>query len=214
MSHKEYFTSDIHNGEKSYLSYCHRPFVTLDEQRKALITIWNRIVEPGDDVWILGDIGKPDILHALNGNLHIVLGNHDDYDEICSEAGANVKDICRWPIIYNDLILSHEPVTDLPVGSRYINVHGHLHGHDYGVGRWIDGNRYVNVCMDRNNFMPITLIEIRERLEWFQLEKDSKARPKGVSKVKWTDARGNEHERIQIVLHNMRPEDFIYQYRG
>ncbi len=169
---KEYFTSDIHNNEASFLTYCHRPFDSLEEQRHAIIKEWNSTVTPDDDVWILGDIGDPEILGCLNGTLHIVLGNHDTYDEIDDTPTFAIRDIIRWPIIYKDLILSHQPVTDLPAGSRYLNIHGHLHDHDYGTGRWIDGNRYVNVSMDRNDFKLLTLEDIRNRIEWFDLRRD------------------------------------------
>ena len=167
----EYFTSDLHDNDAGMIRYAHRPYATVKEQHNAIVSYWNGLVHPDDDVWILGDVGDPEILKELHGRLHVILGNHDDYEHIVSVAPDNVEDIIRWPILYKGMVLSHQPVTDFPAGSKYINVHGHLHDHDYGVGRWIDGNRYVNVCADRNDFKLLTLDDIEDRLEWFDLER-------------------------------------------
>lgn len=60
--------------------------LSLDSIRKhdrTLIENWNRMVQPDDDVFHLGDFcfGYPadihKILNQLNGNIHLIYGNHD-----------------------------------------------------------------------------------------------------------------------------------------
>lgn len=80
-----WFTADTHFGHGSIIDYCDRPFADADDMRERLIENWNNHVRPDDDVWHLGDfsLGLPDsairnVLKALNGHKHLVLGNHDE----------------------------------------------------------------------------------------------------------------------------------------
>jgi calcineurin-like phosphoesterase family protein len=50
---------------------------------EELIRAWNEVVQPDDDVYHLGDVslGRADktlvILNRLNGNIHLITGNHE-----------------------------------------------------------------------------------------------------------------------------------------
>jgi calcineurin-like phosphoesterase family protein len=79
-----FFTSDLHLGHKNIIKYCARPWASVAEMDEALIENWNAVVEPGDEVWDLGDVAfcaKParvfELLRRLNGRHHLILGNHD-----------------------------------------------------------------------------------------------------------------------------------------
>lgn len=49
---------------------------------EALITNWNNVVKPNDTVFHLGDFAFGgsyiwnNVLSRLNGNIHLILGNH------------------------------------------------------------------------------------------------------------------------------------------
>lgn len=49
----------------------------------ALVENWNHVVQPNDQVWHMGDFAfcslkqLRSILHRLNGQINVVLGNHD-----------------------------------------------------------------------------------------------------------------------------------------
>lgn len=50
-----YFTSDPHYGHANVIKYCSRPFASVDEMTRVLITNWNKVVTPEDIVYCLGD---------------------------------------------------------------------------------------------------------------------------------------------------------------
>ena len=80
---KLFFTSDTHFFHGRIIELCNRPFHSVEEMNEALITNWNRVVPRDGVVFHLGDFafGGPDewnsILDRLNGEIHLILGNHD-----------------------------------------------------------------------------------------------------------------------------------------
>lgn len=78
-----FFTSDTHFGHNNIIRYCDRPFADADEMDEALVANWNAAVKPTDTVWHLGDVALcsvsrlREILDCLNGNIHLVIGNHE-----------------------------------------------------------------------------------------------------------------------------------------
>lgn len=78
-----WFISDTHWGHKNIIQYSNRPFASVEEMNEKLIDNWNRNVKTGDTVYHLGDFSfqsykefVPTLLR-LHGNIHVVLGNHD-----------------------------------------------------------------------------------------------------------------------------------------
>ena len=81
-----YISSDLHlNHDKPFI-YTARGYSSVEEMNKDLITKFNNTVTDEDEVYILGDLclGGADslidnfkMLSQLNGNIHIILGNHD-----------------------------------------------------------------------------------------------------------------------------------------
>ena len=77
-----YYIADTHFGHDNIIRFSNRPFNSADEMDKAIIANWNKKVKPDDDVYILGDFaykGKDYryYIKQLNGNKHLVIGNHD-----------------------------------------------------------------------------------------------------------------------------------------
>ena len=78
-----FFTSDTHFNHNNILTYCPRPWATVEEMNEGLIENWNHTVGPGDTVYHLGDFAMgdrtmvPNILSRLNGHIILVRGNHD-----------------------------------------------------------------------------------------------------------------------------------------
>ena len=52
---KIFFTSDLHFGHENVLKMDNRPFKTVDEMDAELIKRWNKKVNKGDIVYVLGD---------------------------------------------------------------------------------------------------------------------------------------------------------------
>jgi calcineurin-like phosphoesterase family protein len=122
---------------KNVIRFDNRPFGTIDEMNEALVNNWNSVISNADHVYHLGDFcwGKKDdwikYLKLLNGNIHIIKGNHDlkdypydvkkyiveavDYKEI-TDCGRHVI-MCHYPIMCYKA--SYNP-------NCYM-LHGHTH---------------------------------------------------------------------------------------
>lgn len=133
-----YYISDLHFGHANVLSYDNRPFCDIDSHDETIISNWNSVVNPEDDVWILGDFswypaGKTiEIYKRLNGKKHLVIGNHDkkllrnrevkelfvetvDYKEIRIDSSTGVV-LCHYPIpCFNNHY------------RKWIHLYGHVH---------------------------------------------------------------------------------------
>ena len=76
-----WFTSDLHFGHNREFIYGPRGFQTVWDMDRTIVENWNRMVEPEDDVYVLGDLMLGDseygrgMITQLKGNIHIILGN-------------------------------------------------------------------------------------------------------------------------------------------
>ena len=51
-----YFTSDLHLGHKGIITMQNRPFESVEDMNRILLTNYNAVVGKDDTVYILGDI--------------------------------------------------------------------------------------------------------------------------------------------------------------
>lgn len=134
------FTADIHLGHKGVLDFDNRPWSTVEEMNEGLVERWNSKVGKGDHVYILGDLcwltGKKavELIRPLNGNLHLIRGNHDriksqEYQRLF----ASIKSYDTLNVKLENgekrkLVLSHYPIP-LYQGHYYgaIHLYGHVH---------------------------------------------------------------------------------------
>ncbi len=80
-----WFSADAHLGHKNISIYCpDRPGDgNTDKMNDIIINNWNSCVMPDDDVYFLGDmmmgqsIYWEGLLNRLQGNIHLIVGNHD-----------------------------------------------------------------------------------------------------------------------------------------
>ena len=78
-----WFTSDTHFLHTNIIRFSNRPFKDVNHMTEELIRAWNEVVGEDDDVYHLGDVslGRADktvtILNRLNGNIHLITGNHE-----------------------------------------------------------------------------------------------------------------------------------------
>lgn len=137
-----------------------RPFSSVEEQDETMVANWNRVVRPGDKVYVLGDVTmKPrlmqEVMPRLVGKKTLIRGNHDigkikDYLKWFGEVHA-----CRK---MDGFLMTHIPIHPNCVSRYGANVHGHLHW------RTIDDPRYLCVSVEQINYTPISFEEVRERL--------------------------------------------------
>lgn len=83
---KIFFTSDLHDSHKNIIKFTDRGNVTtVENHTQWLVDLWNSQVTYADTVYVLGDISfstsyekLASFIGQLNGQIHVVLGNHDN----------------------------------------------------------------------------------------------------------------------------------------
>lgn len=173
---KVWFASDHHFGHKFLQEL--RNFASVDDHDQAIIAAHNSVVGKGDDVYFLGDFtfkGTQDYEHytkQMNGNLHLIRGNHDKIALDGKPRGFSwVKDYyeTKFPDMtdpdwkakrQHSFILSHYPMVAWHWNNQgSIMLHGHTHGSlrptEVSRGKTMD----VYIC-EENDWKPYELKEI------------------------------------------------------
>ena len=168
-----FFASDHHFGHANILTFKRddgtplREFVNVSHMNEHIVNCHNSVVRPGDKVYFLGDVTMDrkskglEILQRMNGEKILIKGNHD----LCKPEAylRYFKDI-RGSHQFEGLIMTHIPIHPESLARWGLNVHGHLH---YNVVRMplsqIPDRRYFNVGMERINYTPISLEEIKKQ---------------------------------------------------
>ena len=167
-------TSDWHFCHDKPFLFEPRGFKNQYEMNDAIIENHNAIVQPDDDVYVLGDCILCDndegirCIKQLKGNLHIIRGNH------CTDARIalykecwNVVEVCdaKWlKVGKQNFFLSHYPCLtdnhddDKPLNRRIISLCGHTHTPD----KWYDWNNGLiyHVEMDAHGCQVVNIEQI------------------------------------------------------
>ncbi len=161
-----FFTSDTHFFHKNIIKYCNRPFDDVDEMNEMMIKNWNDRVRPGDVVYHLGDFAFTKdvkayvkLLDRLNGQIHLVKGNHDWIDKEVRPHFASVSDYKELRDGDEMIVLCHYSMRVWNKSNRgSIMLYGHSHGE-------LPGNKQTtDVGVDAWNYAPVSIEEIRKRL--------------------------------------------------
>lgn len=165
-----FFISDTHFFHKNIIQYSSRPFSSVEEMNEAMINNWNDMVKPNDEVYHLGDVSFSDykntktLLRRLNGNINIILGNHDkviiknDKDLISSKTISTIqhyKEIRANPMI----VLFHFGCRVWNQSHRgSILCYGHSHGSLLPFGKSVDVG--VDCKEITDEYRPISIEEL------------------------------------------------------
>lgn len=128
-----FFTSDTHFWHKNILKYCpNRSFSNIVDMNEGIIEAWNRKVPKGATVFHLGDFAfcsltkMDEILNRLNGNIHIIKGNHDA--DFPKDKFASISYLREITVGTKLLVLCHFPMLVWNKSHREsYNLHGHCH---------------------------------------------------------------------------------------
>lgn len=139
-----FFTSDTHFFHKNILKFCPDTRFGTDhvEMTELMVEDWNKRVQPGDVVYHLGDVsfGRTEesekVLARLNGELHLIQGNHDGgvVQGPCRKRWASVQPYLRKKINGQDIVMFHYPIVEwdcMHHGSWHF--YGHVHGKNMGL---------------------------------------------------------------------------------
>ena len=152
-----WFSSDLHLDHKGIIKF--RDFGSVEEHNAIIKDNYHKVVKPRDRVYLTGDVAFSkealEDLKTWSGTKILICGNHD------LERGITMKDLCdvydevyafkRW----REFWLSHCPIHPEELRGKY-NLHGHCHSHI------IDDPRYLNLCLEHHNYMPIDINFIRD----------------------------------------------------
>ena len=137
-----YFIGCLHFGHEWMARY--RGFNDSVEHDEHLILNWNAVVNPKDIVYILGDITmeKEEFyyqLDRLKGVKHVVLGNHDRYQDVPEllKYVSSVSGAVDW----KGCMLTHIPIHPSEVHFYRYNLHAHIH-HENKLAECYTPTRY------------------------------------------------------------------------
>lgn len=193
-----FFTSDQHYFHRNIIGYCERPFTSVDEMNATMIDRHNETVGPADTVWHLGDftLGQDlSILKRLNGQHHLVYGNHDrcfpknkkargaseEQRKRYYDAGfLSVQDAVELQFEgYGPVWCHHMPLFDPAEDRRYQDgrprlghgtlLHGHIH--EKRKGKVTGMVVQLNVGVDVWDFRPVSEADLVTELLRLKAEK-------------------------------------------
>lgn len=160
-----WFTSDHHFGHKRIIELANRPFSSVEEMDEEMVRRWNAVVAPGDMVYHLGDFAFADhtpYLARLKGQKRLVLGNHDHSNRVNKAKGwATVDSLLHVTLPDKALVVLCHYAMRVWNRSHHgaIHLYGHSHGNLQGDSQSCD------VGVDRWAFAPVSMDEIRDRLD-------------------------------------------------
>lgn len=166
----DYVTADLHFNHRGIIPFERHQFKDIKEHDEYIIRSLNKVLKPGDNLYILGDIGFRE-----NGSLApisecirriecarkiLIMGNHDHFSEIEARA-MGFDEVYKHPIYYESkdapgmIILSHRPVREAYDNPYVINVHGHVHGGEIDLPNYYN----VNIHMTKYHLHPMRMFE-------------------------------------------------------
>ena len=164
---RKLYISDLHLGHvnvtKSGKDFDNRGFKDLDEMHDFITKKWNANVTNADHVYCLGDIAwkvsnqnldfYKGLIKGLNGNIHLILGNHDKFVNDCFKK------------LFEEVV-TYKEVTDTVNGANkrvilshyYMPFYNHhyrnaimLHGHSHNSAE-SDMERRLTAMLNRQGF--------------------------------------------------------------
>ena len=179
---KIFFTSDTHFGHGSIIDYCKRPFRDVEHMNSELVRLWNEKVPEDGIVFHLGDFALggsgfwKDIVSKLNGDVHIILGNHDykNFRPSYKDMFASVSLEKTIEVGGHTIWLNHMPYLCFPHSwegyDSHWNLFGHVHsgkGNETGLDcmrmRYLFPTQY-DVGVDNNDYAPVSYREVEEKI--------------------------------------------------
>ena len=169
----KFYISDPHFGHEDIISFCNRPFTSVEEMDEELIKRWNNKVSNNDTIYILGDLiyksnKLPEYyLERLNGAKILIKGNYDNPWLKKIDVNKYFEGVYDYLEISDEgiwVILFHYPILEWNAKFRgSYHIHGHIHNiNSDSIEHSNEEPRMYNVSCDAINFEPKTLNELME----------------------------------------------------
>ena len=153
-----------------------RGYESVTDMNNKQIERWNSVVSDEDEVYVLGDLclgshENVELLKALNGKIHIVLGNHDTATrQKLYSSLENVVEI-EWAIMLNynkyHFYLSHFPCMTGNLEKEALRqMTLNLYGHTHQKTKFFEDRPYMyHVGVDSHNGYPVLLDDIIQEMK-------------------------------------------------
>ncbi|MEO7099118.1 MAG: metallophosphoesterase family protein [Luteolibacter sp.] len=155
MKPSVFFTADTHFGHDKIVGLAKRPFDNIKDHDQSLIAWWNKAVHKGDTVYHLGDFAWhsiPAYREQLNGNIHLVLGNHDRLKSADIACFASVSEYKKVKVDTQLIYMMHYAMR---VWNRSHYGSWHLYGHSHGTLPDLPYARSLDIGVDVHGYMPV-----------------------------------------------------------
>lgn len=129
------YISDLHFYHTNILMFDNRPWTDIEKMNEDLVEIWNKKVDDGDTVYILGDLAMKggelllNIVKRLNGHKILIKGNHDRISpQLAKEFNNKIYDYLEIKDDGRNVVLSHYPISCF--NKHYYGgfaLYGHVH---------------------------------------------------------------------------------------
>ena len=171
-----FWIADTHFGHEMFIRRKLRPFDTLREMDECMIENWNSIVKPGDTVKHLGDFAlkkSPDqineLIKILNGNIHLIQGNHDKYNVYKRCNFASIREYEGITVNDQYIFMCHYPMISW---NRSFHGSWHIYGHTHEnmektqiVRDLLSHLLSFNAGVEINNYTPVSFEQIEEEMK-------------------------------------------------
>ena len=173
---KVFFTSDTHFCHSRVIAYSDRPFADVAQMNEALVRNWNAVVPKDGIVFHLGDFcfGTKKVLDQLNGQIHLILGNHDmrECRRDFMSRFASVQMERMIEVGDRRILLNHYPLLCYVQEKYYWQLFGHIHTNPRN-NRILSTERMkllmprqYDVGVDNNNFTPVSFHQLEEIIRY------------------------------------------------
>jgi len=170
----EYLATDPHFGHKNILTLENRPFKSIQEMDKYIISSYNSVVSKFDTLYILGDFSfgnkeyTKNIVQQLNGRKILVMGNHCRRKSKKWFHDVGFDSVIDGGLFLRDKFLcTHEPTNKIDTSEKLtpdsiVNIHGHTHSVE------LDSDVHINICPEVSGYKPISLDKLEEifNIKW------------------------------------------------
>lgn len=147
----------------------------VSRMNEQIIANFNSMVQPTDDVFIIGDVAMsiianaPPLIRRLNGNKMLVAGNHDKtLRKLIKNAAGELDDLFVWIKDYYEtfvrtqsgekvlVCMSHYPMSHWNMqNSDFRKTSIHFHGHCHcSNGKHILPGAIMDIGIDGNDLFP------------------------------------------------------------
>ena len=176
-----WFISDLHfhhaNMVRGGRIGIRSQFANVEQMNGYIVEAINQTVADHDKLYVLGDVTlqrgadetRLNIVRQLKGHKRLVLGNHDHFP-VDAYLRAGFEKVMAYREIAG-VLFSHIPCHPSQFYRFKGNVHGHTHTAFVRQGpdiqppdtNWRLDDRYLNVCVEAVNYVPVALDEIVAR---------------------------------------------------